>query len=227
MCSFNFSIHRMLKPFITSVILANLLFLSHAHAGMKKWVDEYGRVHYGDRIPFKYLRSEHSELNEHGIVIKESEKMMSEEEYSRATKEQKKKAEADKRKLIEMRRAALRDRVLLDTFTTEKDLIIARDARLEAVDSQISLAETLIKNDEKKLRDVKDRIAGIEASGREAPKNLHKEVTSVSKQLENNYGFIEDKNNERIYIMESFTADVKRFRELMKAKHEAKSRSKD
>jgi len=215
----------MLKPFITSIVLANLLCLSHAHAGMKKWVDEYGRVHYGDRIPFKYLRSEHSELNDQGIVIKQSEKMMSEEEYSEATKEQRKKAEADKIKLIEMRRSALRDRVLLDTFTTEKDLIIARDARIEAVDSQISLAETLIKNDERKLADVKKRIEAIEASGRKAPKNLHKEVISVSKQLENNYAFIEDKNNERIYITESFTADVKRFKELMKAKHESRMKS--
>jgi len=189
---------------------------------MKKWVDEFGQVHYGDRVPFQYLRSEHSELNEQGVTINKSKKMKSEEEYSAEALQRKIQVIADKKKQIEERRAALRDRVLLDTFTVENDLIIARDARIDSVDSQISLAQTLVKNDEKKLADVKKRIKQIEASGRKAPENLYKDVVSVSKQLENNRSFTEDKQNERAYIIESFDEDMKRFRVLMAAKHAAK-----
>lgn len=200
----------------------NLLLIPAAHAGMKKWVDEFGQVHYGDRVPFQYLRSEHSELNEQGVTISRSKKMKSEEEYSAEALQRKIQVIADKKRQLEERRAALRDRVLLDTFTVEHDLIIARDARIDSVDSQISLAQTLIKNDEKKLADVKKRIKEIEASGRKAPENLHKDVTSVSKQLENNRSFTEDKQNERAYIIESFDEDIKRFRVLMAAKHAEK-----
>lgn len=194
---------------------------------MKKWVDEFGQVHYGDRVPFQYLRSEHSELNEQGVTINRSKKMKSEEEYSAEALQHKIQIIADKKKQLEERRSALRDRVLLDTFTVENDLIIARDARLDSVDSQISLAQTLIKNDEKKLADVKKRIKQIVASGRKAPENLHKEVISVSKQLENNRSFTEDKKNERAYIIESFDEDMKRFRVLMAAKHAAKIKRKE
>lgn len=217
-----FNIQHKFKLILSAVVLANLLLIPYAHAAMKKWVDEFGQVHYGDRVPFQYLRSEHSELNDQGVTINRSKKMKSEEEYSAEALQRKIQVIADKKRQLEERRAALRDRVLLDTFTTENDLMIARDARLDSVDSQISLANTLIKNDEKKLIDVKKRIKEIKDSGRKVPENLHKEVSSVSKQLENNRAFTEDKKDERAYIIESFDEDVKRFRVLMAAKHAAK-----
>ena len=210
------------KLLLGSILLANLLLAPNAHAAMKKWVDEDGQVHYGEHVPFQYLRGEHSEINEQGITVKRSKKMKTEREYNAQALQRRIQVIADKKRQLAERRAALRDRVLLDTFTVENDLIIARDARLDSVDSQISLAQTLIKNDVKKLDVVKKRIKEIETSGRKAPENLYKEVSSVSKQLENNRSFTEDKKNERTYIIESFDADVKRFRVLMAAKRAAK-----
>ncbi len=214
--------NRFLNHTFLITILLTPLFTANLHAAAKKWVDEYGQVHYGDRIPSKYLTKEHSTISDQGIVIETTAKSKTDDELAAEAKKHKQKAAEERQKLIQARKKALRDRVLTDTFTTENDLILARDARVEAVDSQISLAETLIKNDEQKLADVKQRIKSIKDSGREAPENLHKEVVSVSKQLENNYAFIEDRNNERKAIIESFNADIKRFRELMKEKHEAK-----
>lgn len=203
-----------------TAIIACLMILPAAEAGLHKWVDEHGQTHYGDRIPPKYMKKEHSTLNEQGVQLRTNKAMKTEEQLQEEEEQRKLKIANDRKLLIEQRKQALRDRVLLDTFTTEKDLAIVRDERIEAIDSQISLAQTLIKNDERKLADVKQRIKEIEASGREAPENLHKEVLTVSRQLENNYAFIEDKNNERTNILETFEEDVKRFRELMKAKHE-------
>lgn len=188
-------------------------------AGTKKWVDEQGQVHYGDRVPTEYLRGEHSVINDQGIEVRKNAAMKTEAERAREAELQKRKQAEQRKRLIEARKQALRDRVLTDTFTTENDLIIARDARVEAVDSQISLTKTLIAHDEQRLSDVKQRIKSIEDSGREAPQNLHKEVHSVSRQLENHYAFIEDRNNERENIIKSFDEDIKRFRELMQEKN--------
>ena len=196
---------------------------SIAQAGLHKWVDEHGQTHYGDRIPPKYLKKQHSTLSEQGVVIRQKEASKTDEEILQEKKDRQLKAETDKQRLIEQRKQALRDRVLLDTFTTEKDLEIARDTRIDSIDSQLSLAETLIKNDEKKLADAKKRISDIEKSGRQAPKNLHKVVTSVSKQLEVNYSYIEDKNNERENILKNFDSDVSRFRELKANKSKQQS----
>lgn len=209
-----------LKNLLLSSMIANFLLLPCAYAGLNKWVDEKGQIHYGDRVPPKYLSKEHSQLNEQGITLRTSEALKSDKEITAEENARKLKAVEDKKRLIKARKQALRDRVLLDTFTTESDLSLARDARIDAIDSQIYLAETLIKNDEKKLSTVKSRIDKIEKSGRKAPENLHKEVVSVGRQIQNNYAFIEDKTNERDEILKTFKLDVNRFRELKKAKHE-------
>lgn len=202
--------------FIASLSVSVLCTSPLQAAGTKKWVDEHGQVHYGDRVPTQYLRGEHSVINEQGIEVRKNQAMKTEAELAREAELQKHKQAEERKRLIEVRKQALRDRVLTDTFTTENDLLIARDARVEAVDSQIFLTETLIEHDQQRLNDVQSRIKSIEASGREAPENLHKEVISLTRQLENNTRFIEDRRNERQKIMDSFDADIKRFRELMK-----------
>ena len=180
-------------------------------------------MHYGDRVPAKYMNQERSVLNEQGVVVKKQGALKTEEELREEQRNKKRLAEEEKRKLIEAKRNALRDRVLLETFTSERDIIIARDARVDAVDTQILLTETIIKDNEKKLESLKSRIAGIEKSGRTVPENLHKEQASVSRQLETHYQFVETKNNERQQIMDKFDGDIKRFRELMEAKKQKKS----
>jgi len=209
---------------LLSGLFASLLLMPNAFAGLNKWKDEKGQIHYGDRVPAEYLRKEHSQLNEQGVTVRTSEAMKTEEEESAAQLENKIKAAENKKRLIAARKKALRDRVLLDTFTTEKDLSLARGERIEAIDSQISLAETLIKNDEVRLSNFKKRIESIEKSSRKAPENLHKEVTSISRQIESNFSYIEDKTNERNEIIKAFKQDVIRFRALKKARLEAKNK---
>jgi len=213
-----------LEKQLFSAIFTCMLLSPNAYAGLNKWVDEKGNTHYGDRVPAKYLSKEHSILNEQGVTLRTSKAMKTEEEQSEEDKQRKIDAAENKKRLIAARKQALRDRVLLDTFTTEGDLTLVRDARLDAIDSQISLAETLIKNDEVKLTNVKSRIKSIEDSGRKAPENLHNEVISLGRQLENNFAFIEDKNNERNELLKTFEEDIKRFRQLMKEKREAKEK---
>lgn len=189
-----------------------------AHAGMVKWVDENGQVHYGDRIPPQYLNQKHETLNEQGVVIERTKAAKTDEELAKEEAERKAKAEQDRERLIQQRKEALRDRVLLETFTKEEDLIHARDDRVEAVDTQILLTETIIKDSEKKLQSLKARIEGIEKSGRQVPENLRKEQAAVSEQLQTHYQYVESKNDEKQQIISKFDEDIKRFRELMEMK---------
>jgi hypothetical protein len=191
-----------------------LLITLPAHAGLHKWVDEKGQIHYGDRVPPKYLKQKREVLNDQGVVVRKLEAKKTDEELAKEAEEKARLAEETKKRLIEERKAALRDRVLTDTFTSVRDIDIARDARTEAIDSQINLTETIIKDQELKLKDVKNRIESIEKSGRAAPENLHKEVNAVSRQLETHYQYVETKMQEREQIIQNSAADKKRFLEL-------------
>ena len=195
-----------------------LVSILPAHAARNKWVDEKGQVHYGDRVPAQYLSKDREVLSDQGVVIRKHSKLKTEAELS---DEQKRKAidlEKTKKELIIARKRALRDRVLTDTFTTERDILMARDRRIDAITSQISLTETIIKDDEKKLAAIKNRIKDIEKSGRDVPENTKKSLVVVSRQLETHYQFVESKNQEREGILANFDRDIKRFRELKAAR---------
>lgn len=197
---------------------ALILLVSPVQAGLNKWVDEKGQVHYGDRVPAKYLNQERDILNEQGVVVKQHKAAKSEEELAKERALKAEHAATNRERMVEEKRAALRDRVLLETFTAEDDLIHSRDARLEAVDTQILLTETIIKDQEKKLEELKNRIASIEKSSRVVPDNLRREQVSVSRQLETHYNYVETKNQEKQSIIDKFDGDIKRFRELMELK---------
>lgn len=202
---------------ITGLFLI-LLSVLPAHATRNKWVDEKGQTHYGDRVPAQYLGKEREALNDQGMVVRKFERAKTEEELTKEEQDKKIQAEKSRKELIEIRKKALRDRVLTDTFTTERDILMARDRRIDAVTSQINLTETIIKDDEKKLAEIKKRIEKIEKSGREVPENTRKSLLGVSRQLETHYQFVESKNHERESILHEFDKDIKRFRELKAVK---------
>jgi Domain of unknown function (DUF4124) len=150
-----------------------------AQAKMYKWVDENGQMHFGDKVPVQYMEKEHDELNEQGVVIKHQEAAKTPEqkaEEKRLAKERK------KAELIEKKKRQ-RDRVLLDTYTTERDLIVARDARLDAVDSQIQLADTIIRDSNKSIESLEKQVAQIKASSREVPADVYERIESEKQQV--------------------------------------------
>jgi len=199
-------------------LLLLLLSLLPAHAARNKWVDDKGQTHYGDRVPAQYLGKDRQILNDQGIVVRKHNRLKTTEERTEAQRKKDLKVEKNKRTLIAQRKKDLRDRVLIDTFTTERDILMARDRRIDAITSQINLTETIIKDDEKKLAAIKKRIENIEKTGREAPANTKKSLVNVSRKLENHYQFVETKNQERENILQSFDRDIKRFRELKSAR---------
>lgn len=201
-----------------------LLIPSCVYAGLNKWEDDKGQIHYGDRVPTEFLGKQHSILNEQGVTVHTSEAMKSNEEIEAEQLRLQLENEENTKRIIAERIKLLRDRVLLDTFTTESDLQIARKARIEAIDSQIYLVETLIKNDKIILEKVNERIVEIEKSGRKPPINLSKKVVYIGRQLESNKIYVEEKKQERINIIQTFEYDLKRFKELKKARQEYKDK---
>ena len=115
-------------------------------AGLNKWVDDEGVTHYGDRVPAKYLKQKRSVLNEQGVTVRQ---VKSVDQLQAEQTEKQKKQSVMKEKMIVERKKALRDRVLLETFTTERDILISRDARVDAINSHIQLTETIIKDHER------------------------------------------------------------------------------
>ena len=196
------------------IFVISALFVANANAGLYRWVDEHGNVHYGDKVPPKYLKQEHEELNEQGTMVKKHDRAMTAEE-----KAEKKRQEAEQKRLENEKRAqALRDRVLTDTYTTERDLIAARDARLDAIDSQLQLSKDIIESSTEKVEKTQQMIESIKASGKMVPEATYAKLEREKLQLATQKGVQQGHQIKREEVIVQFDGYIERFRELMAEK---------
>ena len=188
-----------------------------AHGKMFKWVDDEGQIHFGDRIPPQYMVKEHQELNESGVVTKRKDAARTPAEKAEDRRlEKKKKAAA----LVEKKKKQ-RDRVLLDTYTTERDLIVARDSRLEAVDSQIQLAETIIGDSNKSIDSLEKQVTQIKASNREVPADVYQRIDSEKQQVAVQSKVMASHKKRHEDIATQFNDYIERFK-VLKAEQQAR-----
>jgi hypothetical protein len=196
-----------------SILALAVIILSSAfsvQAKMYKWVDEDGQIHFGDKIPPKYLVKAHDELNEHGVKTKHREAEKTAEEKARETRLKK---ERNKVALAEKKQKQL-DRVLFDTYTTERDLIIARDSRLDAYATQIKLSEAYINDTNKNIELMEKQVARIKASGREVPKDLYNRIASGKQQVASQTKIMKSHKKRSEKISAQFNGYIERFRDV-------------
>lgn len=186
-------------------------------AKMYKWVDENGQMHFGDKIPLKYQVKEHDELNERGVLMKHKKAAKTAEEIAieKELEKERKKAE------LIVKKKKQRDRVLLDTYTTERDLIVARDSRLDAVDSQIQLANSIISDSNKNIESLEKKVEKIKASNREVPPDLYQRIDSEKEQVTSHSRVIANHKKRRDDISSQFNGYIERFK-ILKAEQKAK-----
>lgn len=181
-----------------------------AQAKMYKWVDEKGQMHFGDRIPVKYQLKAHDELNESGVVLKSNPAAKTAEERY----EEKQLAKIHNAALAKDKKKKQRDRVLLDTYTTERDLLLARDSRLDAVGSQIKLAESIVRDSNKKITSLEERVLVIEESNRKVPADLYKQIESQQQQIAVHEEVKAGHVKRRDLVAKQFNGYVERFKIL-------------
>ncbi|MEJ1397702.1 MAG: DUF4124 domain-containing protein, partial [Candidatus Sedimenticola sp. (ex Thyasira tokunagai)] len=124
-------------PLITALGTALLIAcIGTADAGrLYRWVDDQGKVHYSDHVPTEHSRSARSQLDERGLEVKRTEAAKSAKEIAR--EKELKKLREEQQRLIERQRA--KDQVLLRTFRTEDDILMARNGKLTSIDTMIMI----------------------------------------------------------------------------------------
>lgn len=207
----------MLTKFL--ITLFSLLCLSlpalandSVHIDLKKWVDENGQVHYGDSIPTRYLRQEHQIINEDGVVLEDVPAAKTEAQL----REEKRQAKLEKIRAEKKRQQDFKDRVLIDTYTTERDLMKAREERLSTFTSLIDLTGTIIKSNEEQLDRLLKRKAEFEKFDKALPIHMAEQERILRQQIKDNLVYVEDQKKERQKIIDQFDKDLARYLYLKK-----------
>jgi len=205
-----------MKPLIKFVIFSSLVFLvmllPAQAAGIKKWVDENGVTHYGPYVPPQYRDREHDVLNKRGILIEHQERAKTPEEIERDKAEQALRNETAKLK----EEQDARDRILLNLYRNEDDLVMARDGKLAQIDGQIRLKYAEIRRYKKRLSEFQTVAASAERGGKQLTKTHLSNLQSTQRSIEKSYATILGKEDEKLSTVEKYNFDLERFRHLRK-----------
>jgi hypothetical protein len=198
-------------------ILAACLLATQVTAGkIYRWVDEEGNVHLSDRVPTEHARRARSELSESGRELERTQEAKSAEEIARERELEKLRAE--QQRLIELQQA--KDQVLLRTFRTEDDLLMARNGKLTAIDSNIQVIRGNIRRMKDHLAEMQESAASMERQGQRLSKNLIQDIENTRTQLRDSYTAIIHKEQEKETIRNKAAKDLARFRSLRNLQEE-------
>ena len=196
--------------FFACVLATLFLLTAPVQAAIKCWTNKDGVRECGNVVPPEYSQESHTTISNTGVTTGVSEAAKTPEELAaekRAAEEKAKKEALAKKK-------AAADRVLLDTFASEDDLIMTRDGKIANIESEIKLTEGHIEKLRKNLDEIIAQAADIERRGGKPGDKVKSDIENVRKQIEDNEAFIEKKKAEQEAVRKQFDADLVRFREL-------------
>jgi Domain of unknown function (DUF4124) len=198
----------------SNVIICTLLALvaQPVVAKLYRWVDADGNTHISDKLPPSQAERARSELNEKGMEIKRIDRAKTPEEL--AQEKELKRLREEREKIIEKQKAE--DRVLLLTFRSEDDIIMAQDGKLTAIDVMIQIATSNIKQSKEQLVSMQNSAANFERRGKKPPAKLLQEIAASRQHLKDSYATIITKEKDKDRIKQKAQTDLKRFRAVKK-----------
>lgn len=185
------------------------IFCANVEAKLFKWVDKDGQTHYGETIPPEYADRNSLELDKNGRVEKSREVISPESRQASKDADAKKTAEDEAAK-----EAQRKDNAILNTYTTEKEIDLARDRNLQQVDARINSYTTLAKSAQESLDDRYQERESISKQGRKIPKSLTEDIEEGNVRVERYKAQVIQSQQEKINVQARFEAEKARFRQL-------------
>lgn len=184
-----------------------------AHARIKCWTNKDDIRECGNVVPPEYSQKGHEELSDQGIVIDRKERAKTPEELEEERRLAAIQAEEDRK----ARKKEIADRVLLDTFASEDDLVLAQDGKLAAIEQTIHVTESRIKKLQKSLNEIMSMAAEMERRGKSPADGTQNEIDAVRAQIAENRAYIKTLHKEQDAVRNAFESDLTRFKELKAA----------
>lgn len=196
-------------PGIAVFLLCSAGWLGTAGATLNKWVDEKGTTHYDQIIPPEYAGQSSIQLNNKGRIEKfrtvESPAERQKNEAARS------KQLADETAAYESKR---RDNALLNTYTTEKEIDLARDRSLQQIELRLSSFTSLLKAAQSRKTELLKEQDNLAQLKRSAPQSLLDEIRENESRIIKIEKDITQSDQERVAVKKRFESDKLRFKEL-------------
>jgi hypothetical protein len=196
---------------LIALLALPLLVPSPAEAQTYRCTGKDGKKYYGQSVPTACLGMPVEQLNKQGLVVKRFDAQASADERSRKEAEE---VERKKREVVS-KEEGRRNRALLATYTSEKDIEDARaralkdnEAAVKDIDRRIALLKQKLGDTDKELAQAKEKKQPVGS--------LERTLTNLNFDIKTQQDLQNSKKREATAINARYDDDVKRYRELTK-----------
>jgi len=199
----------MTKFKLLAAFIAGIAFSMPVAAKMYKWVDDKGTTHYGETIPPEYANKDRSELGKSGRVIEKKEVLTPEER--RANEQADFKKRADEEAALELKR---RDKALVNTYSNEKEIDLARNRNLQQVEARINSINSQLKMANNNLLAFQKEADTLAKAGKQIHPSLQEDLKESQERLAKLQQDLEKAKAEKATLDARYDADKARYKEL-------------
>jgi hypothetical protein len=180
-----------------------------AEAKLYKWVDEKGVTHYGEVVPPEYANSEKMKL-EKGRIQKLDNNRPTEDKNAQSNKNKAAKPQDDQATLDARRH----DNALLNSYSNEKEIDLARDRNLSQIEARIGSYTTLLKSAHETVDQLHQESDNRTKTGKKIPQSLTDDIAAAEARVDKLQKDLETNIKESESVKARYEADKQRYREL-------------
>src|SRR3989338_8975434 len=197
----------MIKYRLFVALAIGMTFSLPVTAKMYKWVDDKGVTHYGETIPPEYAHRDREELNKAGRVVEKKEVLTPEERHAKELEDIKKRE--DEEAVLEQKR---RDKALLNTYSSVKEIDLARARNLQQVEARLNSISSQIKMAGDNLAGLQKEADGYARASKQIPASLQEDLQESQARLTKLKQDMEKSKAEKATVEARYDAEKTRYK---------------
>src|SRR2546425_8853386 len=178
-------------------------------AGTYKWTDEQGVVHYSDKAPAEPPAKGATVLDKQGRQVKKIDPPLTPEQIKAKSDDEERARALAKAKDEQARK----DRALMQSYTSESEIDIARNRAISTLESQIKSAEIFSADLARRQKNIAKQKASY--GSKPIPIELERESTAVDNELSHQTILIRQKQEELTLVTAKYDTIKERWREIL------------
>lgn len=200
------------------VLLASasiILMTSFAQAGLYRWVDESGKVHFSDKVPVAASRKAVSQVNKNGIVQKTVDpeaNARAKLEFEANRVERERLAALEKIEIAKIASLKERDDRLLSTYENKNEITKAFTSKIKLMKGNASILDAQTAVLERKLVALERKRSKIMTKSRTVL--LEEKIVAINDTIYQYKKALVQNKEERIMLSKIYKVNVSRYTEL-------------
>lgn len=200
---------------IASISIISFLMTQPVMAAkFKCWTNDEGVKECGSYVPPKYSQKRIETRGASGRIVEVKERAKTQAELAEVDRLAKLKAIDDARRAEQKKK----DDILLKTFSTERDINLLRESKLNVIEGIITVTNSNNKALTKKLEKIQKKAANSERRGKKPPQRILDDIATIENRISKNNKSIKTKRDKQKIIRIKFAQQMDRFRTLKNMK---------